>query len=97
MEVAFKRLVPVLGLNAVYHLGLQDFSAAMERGGLMNAMGRASEADHSFQVAAATAQRLGQRASAGEALARLAELRIALALPGPAGAALEVAEKLLEK
>jgi len=96
VEVAFKRLLPVLGLGTLYHLGLQRlYSAAMERGGLMNVMGRAAEADHSFQVAAATAQRLEQKASAGEALARLAELRVALALPGPAADALKVAGQLL--
>ncbi|MCA9547043.1 MAG: hypothetical protein KC613_21725, partial [Myxococcales bacterium] len=59
--------------------------------------GRVQLADQGFQAAAAAAQRLGRPGPAGEALAKLAEVRLALALPKPAEQALDVAEKLLQQ
>jgi ATP/maltotriose-dependent transcriptional regulator MalT len=69
----------------------------MEVGGLATRAARIPAADQAFQAAAAAAQRLGRPAPAGEALARLAEIRVALAAPKAAMAAIDMAEKLLEQ
>ena len=95
-EAAFKRLLPVLGLEGDYHLGLSRlYGAGMEVGGLFVSSAKPGLADQAFQGAAAAAQRLGRGPAAGEALGRLGELRLAMALPEPARVVLELAEKLM--
>lgn len=97
-EMAFRQLLPALQQKVPYRLALARlYSAAMEAGGLAVA-GRAVEvADRAFQAAAAAAQRLERPGAAGEAMARLAEVRLALSLPEPAEKALDVASELLER
>ena len=98
IEMSFRRLLPVLQYEKVYRLGTARLvGAAMEFGGLAIAMGNANDADQAFQAAAAAAQRLSRLGAAGEAMARLGELRLALALPSPARAAFDVAAQLIEK
>lgn len=96
IETGFRRLLPVLNHDTNYHLGLARlYGASMEVGGASIASGQASLADQAFQAAAAAAQKLKRVTAAGEAMARLGEIRLALALPQPAKAALDVAEQLL--
>lgn len=96
IEAGFRRMLPVLGSERPYRLALARlYGAAMEAGGMATATGRIQLADQGFQGAAAAAQRLGRPGQAGEALARLGEVRLALALPQPATQALDVAEQLL--
>ncbi|MEE2787307.1 MAG: hypothetical protein VX589_08205 [Myxococcota bacterium] len=96
-EAAFRRFLPVLTLEENYHLGLSRlYGAGMEAGTVGVSNGKPAIADQAFQAAAAAARRLGRGAAAGEALGRLGELRLALALPEPARAALSVATRLLD-
>ena len=98
VETSFRRLLPVLQAEKVYHLGLARLhGAAVEFGSLATQLGRVAEADQAFQAAAAAAERLQRPGPAGEAMAKLGEIRLALALPDPAHAALDVAEALLKK
>ena len=98
VETSFRRLLPVLQAEKVYHLGLARLhGAAVEFGSLATQLGRVTEADQAFQAAAAAAERLQRPGPAGEAMAKLGEIRLALALPEPAHAALDVAEALLKK
>lgn len=98
VQLGFQRLVPVLNTKEPYRLALARlFGAATEAGQLGAGQGNIQMADRAFQAAAAAAQRLGRIGPAGESMARLAEMRLALALPGPTTAALDVAEQLLAK
>lgn len=97
VEAGFRRMLPILNVETPYLLALARlFGSAMEAGALGTMTGRVQLADQAFQAAAAAAQRMGRPGAAGEALARLGEVRLALALPGPATAALDLAEKLLQ-
>ena len=71
------------------------YGAGMEVGGLFVSSAKPGLADQAFQGAAAAAQRLGRGPAAGEALGRLGELRLAMALPEPARVVLELAERLM--
>ncbi|MCA9537565.1 MAG: hypothetical protein KC620_01680 [Myxococcales bacterium] len=98
IEAGFRRMLPILGAQQPYRLALSRlYGAAMEAGGLGTMTGRVQLADQAFQAAATAAQRLGRPGPAGEALARLGEVRLALALPQPATQALELAEQLMER
>ncbi len=98
IEAGFRRLLPVLMSKAPFRLALSRlFGASMEIGALASAMGKIPLADQAFQAAAASADRLGRPGAAGEALARLGEIRLALALPEPAQQALMLSGQLLEK
>ena len=98
IETSFRRLLPVLQTEKAYHLGLARLhGAAVEFGSLATQLGRVTEADQAFQAAAAAAERLQRPGPAGEAMAKLGEIRLALALPEPAHAALDVAEALLKR
>ncbi|MCB9539667.1 MAG: tetratricopeptide repeat protein [Myxococcales bacterium] len=98
VEAGFRRMVPVLQAKSPYRLALARlYGAGMEMGSVASVTGRVQLADQGFQAAAAAAQRLGRPGPAGEALAKLAEVRLALALPKPAEQALDVAEKLLQQ
>ncbi len=98
IEAGLRRMFPVLTVEKPYRLALARlYGAAMEVGGLATRSARIPMADQAFQAAAAAAQRLGRPAPAGEALARLAEIRVALAAPRAAMAAIDMAEKLLEQ
>ncbi|MEZ4431383.1 MAG: tetratricopeptide repeat protein [bacterium] len=97
VEAGFRRMLPILNVEAPYLLALARlYGSAMEAGALGTMTGRVQLADQSYQAAAAAAQRMGRPGAAGEALARLGEVRLALALPQPATAALDLAEKLLQ-
>ncbi|MFN3197058.1 MAG: hypothetical protein ACE366_01400 [Bradymonadia bacterium] len=97
VQAAFGRMRPVLDAKAPYGLALARlYGAGMEAGALGAQVGQLQFADQGFQAAAAAAQRLQRPGPAGEALARLAEMRIALSLPQQAGEALQVARQLLE-
>lgn len=97
VEAGFRRMLPILNVDAPYLLAIARlYGSAMEAGALGTMTGRVQLADQAFQAAAAAAQRMGRPAAAGEALARLGEVRLALALPQPATAALDLAEKLLQ-
>jgi len=96
LDAAFKRMLPVLRASTPYRLALSRlYGAAMEVGTFATATANVQAADQGFQAAAAAAQRLKRPGAAGEALARLAEVRVALALPEAARQALDVAEQLL--
>ena len=98
VEAAFGRLLPVLQSQKPFRLALARlFGAAMEAGGIAATTGRVGLADQAFQAAAAAADRLKRPGPAGEALARLGEMRLALAAPQPAAAAFDLAEKLLTR
>ena len=98
VEFGFRRLLPVLNAQQPYILALARlYGAAMEAGQLGLGQGQVQFADQAFQAAAAAAQRLGRAGPAGEALARVAELRLALAYPEPTRVALDMAQQLLEK
>lgn len=96
IEAGFRRMLPVLNAKEPFRLALARlYGSAMEVGQLAAATGQIQLADQAFQAGAAAAQRLGRMAPAGEALARLGEMRLALSLPQPALAAFDLAEKLL--
>lgn len=98
VDAAFSRLLPVLNAKLTYRLALARlYGAGMEAGALGARTGRLQLADQGFQASAASAQRLQRPGPAGEALARLGEMRVALALPQPARAAIDLAGKLLEQ
>lgn len=98
LDAAFRRMLPVLQAEKPYRLALSRlYGAAMEIGTFATATGNVQMADQGYQAAAAAAQRLKRPGPAGEALARLAEVRVALALPAAAKQALDVAEQLLQK
>lgn len=98
VEMGFRRMLPILQAKGIYQLALgRLYGTAMEFGQLCAATGKAPHAGQAFQAAAAAAQRLQRIGPAGEALARLAEIQLALALPQAAVQTLEVAEQLLEK
>jgi len=98
IEFGFRRLLPVLQAQQPFVLALARlYGAAMEAGQLGLTQGQAQFADQAFQAAAAAAQRLGRPGPAGEAIARVAELRLALAQTAPAKVALETAQQLLDK
>ncbi len=98
LDAAFRRMLPVLRSEKPYQLALARlYGAAMEVGTFATATGKVHAADQGFQAAAAAAQRLQRPGPAGEALARLGEVRVALALPEAAVQALDVAEQLLER
>jgi tetratricopeptide (TPR) repeat protein len=69
----------------------------MEAGAMAMQLGRVDLTEQAFTAAAAAADRLGRAAAAGEAMARLGEMRLALSLPEPASVAFDLAEKLLSK
>ncbi len=97
-EAGFRRLLPVLNTQEPYRLALARlYGAAMECGAMAAQQGQVPLADQAFQAAAAAGERLGRPGPAGEALARLAEIRLALALPQPTVVALDLAEKLLNQ
>ena len=94
VETGFRRLLPVLNHETNYHLGpARLYGASMEVGGASIASGQASLADQAFQAAAAAlrSNALPLRVKRW----RDCEIRLALALPEPAKAALDVAEQLL--
>lgn len=96
IEAGFRRLLPVLGAKTLYRLALARlYGASMEIGTLAIANSNVQLANQGFQAAAAAAHRLGRAGAAGEALARLAEVQIALALPTQAETALDQADTLL--
>lgn len=96
IEAGFRRLLPVLNAKQPYRLAVARlFGTAMEIGQLATNTGKVQLADQGFQAAAAAAQLMGRPGAAGEALARLGEVRLALSLPGPARQVLDLAEKLL--
>ncbi len=96
IDAGFRRMLPILNARTDYLLALARlYGSAMEAGGLGSMTGRVQLADQAFQAAAAAAQRMGRTGPAGEAMARLGEVRLALALPEPAMQALDLAEKLL--
>lgn len=98
IEAGFRRMLPVLGAQQPFRLALARlYGSAMEVGQLAASAGQPPLADQAFQAAAAAAERLGRPAAAGEALARLGELRLALSVPQAATAALDLAEQFLEK
>ena len=98
IEAGFRRLLPVLNAQEPYRLALARlYGAAMEAGAMAAQAGQVPMADQAFQAAAAAAERLGRPGPAGEALARLAEIRLALALPQPTIVALDLADKLLKQ
>jgi tetratricopeptide (TPR) repeat protein len=98
IEAGLRRMAPVLGAEKPYRLALARlFGSAMEVGSLAARQANIPGADQAFQIAAAAAQRLGRPAPAGEALARLAELRVALALPRAAEQAIQLADQLLDR
>ena len=97
IEMGFRRMLPILQAQNPYRLALARlYGTSMEFGALAASQGKVQHADQAFQAAAASAQRLKRPGPAGEALARLAEVRLAVALPRPAVAALDVAEPLLQ-
>ncbi len=96
LDAAFRRLLPVLQAAQPYRLALARlYAAAMELGTYAAATGNVRAADQGFQAAAAAAQRLGRAGPAGEAMVRLGEMRVALAVPEAADQALDLAAKLL--
>lgn len=96
IDAGFRRMLPILNAKSDYLLALARlYGSAMEAGGLGSMTGRVQLADQAFQAAAAAAQRMGRTGPAGEAMARLGEVRLALALPQPAMQALDLAEKLM--
>ncbi|MCB9522172.1 MAG: tetratricopeptide repeat protein [Myxococcales bacterium] len=96
VEAGFRRMLPILTAKAPYRLALARlFGTAMEMGQVAGATGKVQLADQAFQAAAAAGQRLNRPGAAAEALGRLGEVRLALALPGPAQQAFELADKLL--
>ncbi len=96
VDAGFRRMLPILNAKSDYLLALARlYGSAMEAGGLGSMTGRVQLADQAFQAAAAAAQRLGRSGAAGEAMARLGEVRLALALPQPAMQALDLAENLM--
>lgn len=98
VEMGFRRMLPILQAQEVYQLALgRLYGTAMEFGQLCAATGKAPHASQAYQAAAAAAQRLQRIGPAGEALARLAEIQLALALPQAAVRTLDVAEQLLNK
>lgn len=97
IEMGFRRMLPILQAEMPYRLALARlYGTAMEFGTFAASQGKVQAADQAFQAAAAAAQRLKRPGPAGEALARLAEVRLALAMPRPAVAALDMAETLLQ-
>lgn len=98
VEMGFRRMLPILQAEGIYQLALgRLYGTAMEFGQLCAATGKAPHASQAYQAAAAAAQRLQRIGPAGEALARLAEIQLALALPQAAVRTLDVAEQLLNK
>lgn len=98
VQAAFGRMRPILEVKSAYPLALARlYGAGMEAGALGAQVGQLQFADQGFQASAAAAQRLQRPGPAGEAMARLAEMRIALSLPQQAEEALNVARQLLEK
>ena len=98
IEAGFRRLLPILSADSPYRLAVSRlYGAAMEMGGVATVTGRVNLADQAYQAAAVAAEKMGRPGAAGEALARLAEVRLALALPEPAHAALGLAEALMKK
>ncbi|MBU0553199.1 hypothetical protein KKF91_15125 [Myxococcota bacterium] len=98
VEAAFKRLAPILTVKAPYHLALARlYGAGMEMGSMGAMTGKLNLADQGFQAAAAAASRLDKPGLGGEAMARLGEMRLAMALPAPARQALDLAEALLKR
>ncbi len=96
VEAGFRRMLPVLGAKTPYRLALARlFGTAMEMGQVAGATGKVQLADQAFQAAAAAGQRLGRTVAAAEALGRLGEVRLALALPTEARQAFNLAEQLL--
>ncbi len=96
VEAGFRRMLPVLQAQQPYRLALARlYGASMEMGAVASVTGKVQLADQGFQAAAAAAQRMGRPGPAGEALAKLGEVRLALALPKPAVQALDLAEQLL--
>ena len=84
MEAAFRRLLPALESESVYRLATARlYGAAMELGTACAGSGNPQLADQAYQSAAAAAPRLGRAGAAGEALARLGEIRLALRCPSP--------------
>ncbi len=98
IERGFRRLLPALSSHRPYRLALARlYGAGMELGSIAAQSGRVQLSDQAFQAAAKAAQLIKRPGAAGEALARLGEIRLALALPEPARKALVLAESLLEQ